>query len=51
MPINRKTKRKGLRNTNHVNRTKVVEQKFTLHEMFEQVMNYKHTGGLAEPTI
>jgi integrase/recombinase XerD len=51
MPINRLTNRKGARTTSKVNRTKSVEQKFTLHEMFEQYMNYKLSEGLAEPTI
>jgi integrase/recombinase XerD len=51
MLVNRKTNRKGLRNSKNVNRSKSVEQKFTLHEMFEQFMNYKLTEGLAEPTI
>jgi integrase/recombinase XerD len=51
MPNNRTTNRKGARNSNKIIRTKTVEQKFTLHEMFEQYMNYKLTEGLAEPTI
>jgi len=51
MSITRKTNRKGVRDSKSLNRTKSVEQKFTLYEMFERFMNYKVTEGLADPTI
>ncbi len=51
MPIVRKTQRKGVRNTGSLSRTKSVEHYFTLYEMFQQFMNFKHTEGLAEPTL
>ena len=51
MSITRKTNRKGVRDNKSLNRTKSVEQKFTLYEMFERFMNYKVTEGLTDPTI
>src|SRR6476646_5388526 len=51
MPVIRKTYRKGIRNSQSLNRARSVEQKLTLFEMFERFMNYKQTEDLAKPTI
>jgi hypothetical protein len=50
MAILPKAKRKGARGSTVV-RVKSVEQNFSLYEMFEQLMNYKESEGLAEPTL
>lgn len=46
MSVIRKTNRKGIRNSQSLNRVRSVEQKLTLFEMFERFMNYKQ-----KPTI
>ena len=51
MSVIRKTNRKGIRNSQSLNRVRSVEQRLTLFEMFERFMNYKQTEGLAKPTI